>query len=104
MARDVSAFNLVCGEYADHSIDRAIQRKQFTSKDAELVRTFTSELQATEGISISRSNKITYTLVGWRRFISKPFNTCDISDIHKAIPELKKGKTVLGRPVQGKHY
>lgn len=55
-------------------------------------------LQATEGISISRSNKITYTLVGWRRFISKPFNTCDISDIHKAIPELKKGKTVLGRP------
>ena len=50
MARDVSAFNLVCGEYADHSIDRAIQRKQFTSKDAELVRTFTSELQATEGI------------------------------------------------------
>ncbi|MGA8778406.1 tyrosine-type recombinase/integrase, partial [Methanoregula sp.] len=98
MARDVSAFNLVCGEYADHSIDRAIQRKQFTSKDAELVRTFTSELQATEGISISRSNKITYTLVGWRRFISKPFNTCDISDIHKAIPELKKGKTVLGRP------
>ena len=43
MARDVSAFNLVCGEYADHSIDRAIQRKQFTSKDAELVRTFTSE-------------------------------------------------------------
>ena len=76
----------------------AIQRKQFTSKDAELVRTFTSELQATEGISISRSNKITYTLVGWRRFISKPFNTCDISDIHKAIPELKKGKTVLGRP------
>ena len=50
------------------------------------------------GSLISRSNKITYTLVGWRRFISKPFNTCDISDIHKAIPELKKGKTVLGRP------
>ena len=44
-------------------------------------------LQATEGISISRLKEITYTLVGWRRFISKPFNTCDISDIHKAIPD-----------------
>ena len=103
MARDVSDFNLVCGEYADHSIDRAIERKQFTSKDAELVRTFTSELQATQGISISRSNSMTYTLVGWRRFISKPFNTCDISDIHKAIRK-GKGKDRSRETVQGKHY
>ena len=97
MARDISAFNLVCGEYADNSIDRAIRLKRFTPKDAELVRAFTSELQATDGISVSRANKITYTLVGWRRFILKPFNTCDISDIHKAIPALKAGKTLHGR-------
>ncbi len=98
MARDVSAFNLVRVEYADNSIQRSIRLKRFTVKDGELVRAFTSELQATDGISVSRANKITYTLVGWRRFLTKPFNTCIIADIHLAIPALKAGKTNLGKP------
>jgi len=98
MARDIAAFNLVREEYADNSIQRAIRLKRFTAKDAELVRAFTSELQATDGISVSRANKITYTLVGWRRFLTKPFNACIISDIHLAIPALKAGKSVTGRP------
>jgi site-specific recombinase XerD len=98
MARDISAFNLVREEYAGNSLQRAISRKRLTAKDAELIRAFTSELQATDGISVSRANKITYTLVGWRRFLIKPFNTCLIPDIHSAIPALKAGKSVLGRP------
>lgn len=97
MARDVSAFNLVRVEYADNSIQRSIRQKRFTVKDGELVRAFTSELQATDGISVSRANKITYTLVGWRRFLTKPFNTCIIADIHTAIPALKAGKTNHGK-------
>jgi len=97
MARDISAFNLVCSEYADNSIDRGIRKGVLTKKDAELIHTFTAELQSREGISVSRANKITYTLVGWRRFILKPFNTCDISDIHRAIPALKAGKSSHGR-------
>lgn len=98
MARDVSAFNLVRVEYADNSIQRSIRQKRFTVKDGELVRAFTSELQATDGISVSRANKITYTLVAWRRFLTKPFNTCIIADVHTAIPTLKAGKTNLGKP------
>lgn len=97
MARDISAFNLVREEYADNSIQRAISRKRLTAKDAELIRAFTSELQATDGISVSRANKITYTLVGWRRFLTKPFNSCAIADIHLAIPALKAGKSTTGR-------
>ena len=97
MARDISAFNLVREEYADNSIQRAIRQKRFTAKDAELIRAFTSELQATDGISVSRANKITFTLVGWRRFLTKPFNTCAIADIHLAIPALKAGKSTTGR-------
>ena len=97
MARDISAFNLVREEYADNSIQRAIRQKRFTQSDADLVLAFTSELQATQGISTSRVNKITYTLVGWRRFLTKPFNSCAITDIHKAIPALKAGKSLHGR-------
>jgi site-specific recombinase XerD len=91
-----ASFNLVREEYAGNSIQRAIDEKRFTEKDAELVQAFTNELQATAGISISRVNKITFTLVGWRRVLSKPFNQCTIADIHKGIMDLKKFKSLTG--------
>jgi site-specific recombinase XerD len=85
-------------EYGINSINHAVTRGQLTDKDAELIKSFTSELQATVGVTVSRSNKIIYTLVGWRRFIAKPFNECTITDIHKAIPELKRGTSTRGKP------
>jgi site-specific recombinase XerD len=90
------SFNLVKEEYAVNSIQKALDERRFNEKDAELVRTFTNELQATVGISISRVNKITFTLVGWRRILSKPFNQCTISDLYKGIMDLKKSKTQIG--------
>ncbi|MDD1686070.1 tyrosine-type recombinase/integrase [Methanoregula sp.] len=92
-----ASFNLVREEYAENSIQRALKEERFTEKDAELVRTFTNELQATAGVSISRVNKITFTLVGWRKVIPKPFNQCTVNDIHKGIMDLKKTKSLTGK-------
>lgn len=93
-----ASFNLVREEYAENSIQKALDEGRFNEKDAELVRTFTNELQATAGISISRVNKITFTLVGWRRILPKPFNQCTINDIHKGIMDLKKSRSLTGKP------
>ena len=92
-----ASFNLVREEYAENSIQKALDEKRFDEKDAELVRTFTNELQATAGISISRVNKITFTLVGWRRILPKPFHQCTINDIYKGIMDLKKSKSQMGK-------
>jgi len=92
-----ASFNLVRVEYAENSIQKAIDEGRFTDKDAELIRTFTNELQAVSGISVSRVNKITFTLVSWRRIIPKPFNQCTINDLHKGIMDLRKAKTPRGQ-------
>jgi site-specific recombinase XerD len=92
-----ASFNLVKEEYAENSIQKALDERRFDEKDAELVRAFTNELQATAGISISRVNKITFTLVGWRKILPKPFNQCTISDIHKGIMDLKKKTSLKGK-------
>ena len=81
-----------------NSILHAVKRGQLTERDSELIKAFTLELESTVGISVSRSNKLIYTLVGWRRFILKPFDECTITDIHKAIPELKRGKSTHAKP------
>jgi site-specific recombinase XerD len=91
------SFNLVKEEYAENSIQRALDEWRFSKKDAELVRTFTNELQATAGISISRVNKITFTLVGWRRILSKTFGQCTLDDLYRGILDLKKSKTLNGK-------
>lgn len=93
-----ASFNLVKEEYAEKSIQHAIDEGRFGEQDAELVRIFTSELQATTGVTISRVNKIVFTLVGWRRVISKPFDQCSINDIHKGILELRKTTSTRGKP------
>ncbi len=48
-----ASFNLMKEEYAEISIQKALDERRFNEKDAELVRTFTNELQAIAGISIS---------------------------------------------------
>jgi site-specific recombinase XerD len=95
MALTVS-FNLVKEEYAENSIQKALDERRFNTKDAELVRTFTNELQATAGVTVSRVNKITFTLVGWRRILPKSFTQCTINDLHKGIMQLKKAKNMKG--------
>ncbi|MEI6841815.1 MAG: site-specific integrase [Methanomicrobiales archaeon] len=90
-------FSAIRSEYQDHSIDAGIASGLLTSQDAVLVREFLNERRSCANISTGRANKITYTLVGWRRFIG-PFSGLAVLDIYAGIDALKRGKSHRGKP------
>lgn len=67
-----------------------------TPDDAGLIHEFIAEMKATKGISQSRANKLTFTLVRWRSFIG-PFKANTITDLFQGIERLKAAK-YRGRP------
>ncbi|MGA7627032.1 MAG: site-specific integrase [Methanoregula sp.] len=100
MSRDkpvASAFNLVRPEYADNSINAAIAKGRLTQQDADLIKAFCAEMQATNDISIQRVNKLTFTLVSLRRFVGE-YSKNTITDLHKAIPTIKNAVNEKGKP------
>jgi hypothetical protein len=62
-------FGYIRPEYADAAINRGITTGQINNRDLQLIREYLAEKRATAGISITRCNKITCTLISWRRFI-----------------------------------
>jgi integrase/recombinase XerD len=81
-------FHNIKAEYAFRSLDRAVCSGQIDRRDATLIGGFVAELQSTRNIGIGRANKVTYTLVSWRRFIG-PYSDNTISDIYSGIARLK---------------
>jgi integrase/recombinase XerD len=83
--------------YLDRSIEKSLADGVSTSKDISLIREFVNERRAAAGISLSRSNKITYTLVGWRRFIPS-YSDLTIGDIYTGIEAMNNGLNSKGTP------
>ena len=83
-------------EYGERSISKAVKRGDLNSRDADLIREFCDELEATKGISLGRRNKLTFNLVSWRRFIG-PFEEVTRTDLHSGIRALKKETSWKGR-------
>lgn len=52
-----------------NSINHGLANGRLTACDADLIREFIAESQSCNNISAGRTNKIVFTLVGWRRFI-----------------------------------
>lgn len=92
-----SSFHLIKSEYAGNSIRRGLDTGRLTERDAALIREFISELQSCNNISMGRTNKLVYTLVGWRRFISE-FEGNTINDIYAGIATIKTAKSERGTP------
>jgi integrase/recombinase XerD len=78
-------------EYARHSLDSALGSGLITDEDARLIEEWVAELRATEGIGVSRSNKITFCLIKWRRFVPS-FSENSIFDLQQGIEQLKNAK------------
>ena len=95
--RTDSNFHYVKPVYADRSIKRALTEGQILQYDLDLIYEFISELQASQNIGLARTNKIIYALITWRRFIC-PYKEAKISDIYKAISDLKTAKSSRDRP------
>ncbi|MBP2134521.1 site-specific recombinase XerD/ribosomal protein L40E [Methanomicrobium sp. W14] len=92
-----SNFHYVKSAYADKSFKNALTEDRIIQDDIDLIYEFITELQASQNIGLLRTNKIIYTLVNWRRFIC-PYRDANISDVYKAISDLKQAKTQKGLP------
>ena len=90
-------FHNVTSVYADRSFEKALMEDRIIKDDIDLIYEFITELQASQNIGLLRTNKIIYTLVNWRRFITL-YRDANISDVYKAISDLKQAKTKKGLP------
>jgi len=93
-ARDL--FSDIRPEYADHSIKTGIATGIITNEDAGFLRTFISERRAAAGISQGRANKLSFTLVSWRRFLGS-YKDLTITDVYTGIEAMKVGKSRRGK-------
>ena len=84
-------------EFADKSIENGLKKGWITQNDIALIREFVTEKKVSGCIGLSRVNKITYTLVHWRRFLPE-FSGMTISDVYNGIEALKNGNTTKGTP------
>lgn len=85
-------------KYGESSINKALDSGQITQDDADLIRAYVSEYQATRHVSNLRVLKSIFELVNWRRFIKSPYREVTISQIHAALNELNTANTVRGKP------
>jgi len=90
------AFHQIKADYPERSFARALKEGKITERDVTLVRSFIAELQSSRNTSTKRAYKITYTLVGWRRFIG-PFEKNDMAALYAGIAALKSGRSKRGR-------
>lgn len=90
-------FSSVKKGYANTIIDRYVSTERITPDDAGLISEFLAERRAAGGISNGRVNKLTFTLVTWRRFIP-PYSTLTIGTVYMGIDAIKNAKTPQGRP------
>ncbi|MCX6693256.1 MAG: site-specific integrase [Methanomicrobiales archaeon] len=97
MSSRTQPFNHCKPEYAIASVQRALTCDQITQRDADLIHGFIAETRATAGIGPSRINKLTFTLVGWRRYIG-PFADLTITDLYTAFPAIEESNNTKGRP------
>jgi len=90
-------FSSVKKGYANTIIDRYVSTDRITPDDAGLISEFLAERRAAGGISNGRVDKLTFTLVTWRRFIP-PYSTLTIGTVYMGIEAIKNAKTPQGRP------
>jgi len=90
-------FSSVKKGYANTIIDRYVSTDRITPDDAGLISEFLAERRAAGGISNGRVDKLTFTLVTWRRFIP-PYSTLTIGTVYMGIEAIKNAKTPHGRP------
>ena len=90
-------FSSMKADYMERSIENSLANGNSTKRDISLIREFVNERKAAAGISVSRSNKITYTLVGWLRFLPS-YENLTMGDVYAGIEGMNNGITSRGTP------
>ncbi|HDR74085.1 MAG TPA: integrase [Methanoculleus sp.] len=90
-------FHIAKPIYAERSVRRALKEDRLTQDDVDLFYEFITELQASQGISDIRKNKLVYFFVSWRRFLP-PYRENGIAQIYQGISAIKSATNLRGRP------
>ncbi len=90
-------FHPVDKTYASTAIQKALATGILTRDDVDLINEFVMELQASQGITTIRVNKITSHMINWRRHLG-PYRTATTGDIFLAIASIKDARSQRGRP------
>lgn len=80
------------------SIQHALEKERITKDDAALIQEYLHELQASRHVSPARVNKVTFQLVGYRRFLTVPYRDATMADVYSSIEALKKIRNKNGNP------
>jgi integrase/recombinase XerD len=80
------------------SLFSAKNKDLITLDEDKIIREYLNEKAARDHISESRKNKITTTLVNFRRFLKDEYTQASAADIFSAINDLTTGKSVHNKP------
>ena len=80
------------------SLTTALKKELILPSEERLIREYLDEKAARDHITQSRKNKITTTLVNFRRFLLIEYTKATAADIFAAINKLTTGKNVHDRP------
>ncbi len=75
-------------EYADNSLNRALEEGQITKDDYDLIKEFAAEVRATRNIGMSRAYRIIYTLVSARLYLGA-YRDNSIADLYAGIDKIQ---------------
>ncbi len=87
---------------ARYTFERCLKKHSdtLTANEIKLIREYIIEAQATKHITDTRARKIGFTLVGWRRYLTMPFDKVSLADIYQGIANMKTGVSEKGEPLK----
>ena len=81
--------------YMGRSIEKSLAEGVSTKKGISLIREFVNKRRTAVGISLSRSNTITYPLVGWQWFLLS-YEDLTTGDVYTGREEVNNGLNSKG--------
>lgn len=72
----------------------SLRRYQISAEDQQLIREYINEKSVVDHIGDRRARKIGFTLVGWSRFISKPWREVSLNDLYAGIARMKSARAI----------
>ena len=78
-------------------IARYLRDGRISQNDAGLILEFLAERRAAGGISLRRAEKLTFTLLTWRRFLPE-YSALTVGTVYSGIESIKNAESARGRP------
>ena len=95
--RERTVFHINSLEHGKNTLEKYRREGRITDDDATLIRQYIQERRNSRHLSVGRINKIIYSLLLWRRYMTRPFKEQTITDLYDGIETLTNGKKINGK-------